>query len=95
MKSKIKYLSAEEPKIFCFILASEKTLELDVKITYDSWAHKCDDHSYVSLIPGKNQNDQRFEKQINNSINLLQPEGLTIDSYSKLTDKVYRMFLDT
>ena len=25
----------------------------------------------------------------------MQPEGLTIDSYSKLTDKVYRMFMDT
>jgi glycoprotein-N-acetylgalactosamine 3-beta-galactosyltransferase len=78
------------------ILTSKKNLESRVSITYDAWAHKCDDHDFVLLIPGEeNKIGQRIEKKINNAFNLLQPEGLLNDSYNQLTDKVYHMFMDT
>ncbi len=82
------------PTIFCFILTSQTNFESRVKVTYEAWAHKCDDHSFVLILSGKMSNGKRIHKKINNTFNLLQPEGLLIDSYGKLTDKVYRMFMD-
>jgi len=81
--------------IFCMILTSKKNLESRVSITYEAWAHKCDDHDFVLLIPGEEKKiGQRIEKKINNTFKLLQPESLLNDSYEKLTDKVYHMFID-
>lgn len=37
---------------------------------------------------------QRTEFKYENTLNLLQPEGLTNDTFKALTNKVYRSFLD-
>ena len=81
--------------IFCMILTSKKNFESRVSITYDAWAHKCDDHDFVLLIPGENTDGERVEIKINNAFKLLQPEGLLNDSYAQLTDKVYHTIMDT
>jgi len=50
--------------IFCMILTSKKNLESRVSITYEAWAHKCDDHDFVLLIPGEEKKiGQRIEKK--------------------------------
>ena len=87
-------ISSSNPTIFCFILTSKNNLDSRVKVTYEAWAHKCDDHSFVLILSGQKSDGKRIHSQINSTFNLLQPEGLLIDSYRKLTDKVYRMFLD-
>jgi hypothetical protein len=83
----------KEQTILCFIITNEINFILLNEI-YDSWVHRCDDHAFVQLISDRKDYGKRQEKIINNVFKLLQPEGLHVDSYSKLTDKVYYMFMD-
>lgn len=84
---------AHEPTILCLILTTKNNLlNKRTQTVYDTWAHKCDDHKFILLIPGKQVNT-RVEEKMNN-FTLLQPERLLVDSYGKLSDKVFNMFID-
>ncbi len=61
-------------------------------MTYDTWASKCDNQSFISLIPGQEPSFKRVETKFKNHFNILKPEGLINDKYSKLT--VYKTFKD-
>jgi hypothetical protein len=38
------------PSIFCFILTTEDRLNKNAKTVYESWAHLCDNHTFVSVL---------------------------------------------
>jgi len=81
-------------KIFCIIMTTANNLELKARVIYDSWASKCDNHVFVSFIPHHTPSFERVELKYKNIFNVLKPEGLMIDQYDKLTDKVYKSFKD-
>jgi len=85
--------NTKNPKIFCFIITNVKNLKPKAQIIYDSWAYKCDDHRFVTLIPGKNKSE-KLEERLNKKLKLLKPTGLIIDTYRLLTHKMFRMFMD-
>ena len=83
------------PRIFCIILTQHKNLETKAKATYDTWAHKCDNHSYITQIHVTHKSEARAEFQIvNKSLIVLKPEKLHVENYQKLTDKVYAAYED-
>ena len=56
---------------------------------YDSWAYKCDDYRFITLISGKNKSEL-LEENFKEKLKLLKPEGLIIDKYNLLTFKVFK-----
>ncbi len=81
------------PTIFCLIITKIRNLDTHTQIIYDSWAHKCDDHRFITLIPGQNKSEI-LEENFKEKLKLLKPNGLIIDKYNLLTYKVFRMFID-
>ena len=94
------------PKLFCIILTSDKSYKKKAKIIYESWANKCDDYRFITMVP----NDIKSKINNNNSTNefknksiefnydeklkFLQPADLIHDSYEELTSKVYHTLKD-
>ena len=79
------------------ILTSKKSIKTKGRTVVNAWAKKCDNYRLVALVTNTN------ESIINSIIrtDILQPPGLAIDTYKKLTDKVflalmyiYRKFLN-
>jgi len=71
-------------RIFCLILTSNKNIDTKVKLTYDSWAQKCDSHKFITIIPDhlrsnlSNSIESAFEPiEYRNDFHLFQPPGLT------------------
>ncbi len=84
----------DRPKIFCITLSAIKNPETKARMTHATWASKCDNHSFISLIPYQEPSFERVEIKYKNYFNILKPENLIIDKYSKLTEKVYKTFKD-
>jgi len=80
--------------IFCIILTTQKNLKNKAKIIHETWASKCDNHTFVSLLPDTQTSTQRQEITYQNLFNVLKPAGIINDKYEKLTDKVYATFKD-
>ncbi len=59
-----------KPKLFCIILTSKKQYKTRPKIVYESWAHKCDDFRFISMLP----NDILNELAKQNNLSKLQIE---------------------
>ena len=79
-----------EPTIFCIILTTEAHLQSKAKIIYETWASKCDEHEFISIIPNHLKNNKNIsELKYENMFNLLQPFDFKHDSYNNLTSKVY------
>ena len=79
-----------EPTIFCIILTTEAHLQSKAKIIFETWASKCDEHAFISIIPNHLKNKKNIsELKYNNLFNLLQPYDFKHDSYGNLTSKVY------
>ncbi len=88
-------LANNNSKIFCIILTTPKKLESHSKIVYSTWAKKCDNHSFISLIPNEPvQFFKRKEIKYQNSFNLLKPQGFVYENYDGLTDKVLKTIED-
>ena len=83
----------KSPTIFCLIITNIRNLDSRTQMIYDSWAYKCDDYRFITLIPGKNKSEL-LEENFKEKFKLLKPEGLIIDRYNLLTFKVFRMFID-
>lgn len=83
------------PRIFCMILTSNKNLKTRVKLVYDKWAHKCDMHKFIMVIPNEMHQDSQVHSdgaiEYQNGYHILQPPKLnsTTDKYDKLTDKMF------
>jgi hypothetical protein len=87
------FKSSRRPKLFCFILSSSKNcLNGKAKIIYESWAHKCDNYKFVSVIPEeiRLRNESYITEngtEFNNGFDILQPPGLGTkvnDTYHKV-----------
>ncbi len=63
--------SVSKPKIFCIILAKEENLVSKAKLVYNKWASKCDNHSFISSIPGLPMLGERAQIKFDNFINVL------------------------
>ena len=78
-------------RLFCFILTSSKNfLGGKAKIIFDTWASKCDNYKFVSVIPEEIK-DERFYKEngteFDYGFDILQPPGLGVtvnDTYKKV-----------
>ena len=68
-------ISKSDPKIFCIILSQAKSLETKAKATYSSWAHKCTDYRFISLIPGHDLTDKKIDIAYDNYMKVLKPGG--------------------
>lgn len=79
--------------IFCIILTTTENLDSKAKTVYNAWANKCDNHSFISLIPNDTQSLERKEIKYKD-FNLLKPAGLFSDKYDHLTNKVFNAFKD-
>lgn len=93
----------KQPKIFCIILTSKKNYKTKSRIIYDSWASKCDNYRFITMIPSEllesNSTENQYknvsiEFEYNKQIKFLQPADLIHDQYDKLTEKVYLTFKD-
>lgn len=69
-------------RIFCLMLTQKKTLETKAKFMTNAWAKHCDNYKLVLLF----NNDTSGITEIDH---VLQPPGVLIDTYKKLTDKVF------
>jgi glycoprotein-N-acetylgalactosamine 3-beta-galactosyltransferase len=87
-------ISKSDPKIFCIILSQAKSLETKAKATYSSWAHKCTDYRFISLIPGHDLTDKKIDIAYDNYMKVLKPGGLVNDTYGRLGAKVVQAFED-
>ena len=67
------------------MLSKQDNLETKAKLMIDSWLHKCDEYKVVVTW---DMSGRLIEQD-----HLLQPPGLYVDSYEKLTDKVFRTFM--
>jgi glycoprotein-N-acetylgalactosamine 3-beta-galactosyltransferase len=82
------------PKVFCIILTRAENLHRKASATYDTWAHKCDNHRYITLIREQQSSPVRAEFRLENSLILLKPEKLIREDYKRLTDKVFAAYED-
>ena len=83
-----------DPKIFCIILSQAKSLEIKGKVVYSSWANKCTDYRFISLIPGHDLTNGKIDIEYDNYLKVLKPEGLVNDTYGQLGAKVVQAFED-
>jgi glycoprotein-N-acetylgalactosamine 3-beta-galactosyltransferase len=88
-------------QVFCMILSSPKTLKDKARVVYNTWAHKCDDYRFISMLPEGNQTTIVSQKEgeykdaiYDNMLKVMQPSRLTEESYEHLTDKVFYLFMD-
>lgn len=77
------------------ILTSKKSIKTKGRTVVNAWAKKCDNYRLVALV---DKNDIETAKMSNITRaseidDVLQPPGLSIDAYSKLTDKVFLTFM--
>jgi hypothetical protein len=93
------------PKLFCIILTSEKSYKQKAKIIYESWANKCDDYRFITMVPNdiSKTNETLLSNEFKNKsiefnydkqLKFLQPADLIHDSYEELTAKVYHTIKD-
>lgn len=96
--NQIEYVYLNSPKIFCIILTSKNSLKTKAKTIYNTWAKKCDNFKFITLLPQGLFSNDNFTNQTNfisteydyKYYNTwLQPPGLFEDEYSKLTNKIY------
>ena len=93
-----------KPRIFCIILTSPANLDNRAIQIETSWAHKCDGHKFMTVIP---ENYIKFNKKLlekkrsNDSVDfhsamlpLYEPNGFRSENYNKLTDKVFFSIMD-
>ena len=70
---------------------------------FNTWATKCDNYKFISVIPEKWLNESNvfitnetklngFEFEYQN-ISFLQPMNFTLDRYNTLTEKMYKTFM--
>lgn len=91
-------------RIFCMILTSPSNLDKKAIYIEQSWAYKCDNHKFITVIPEEyiKFNKKLMEKLKQNEtvafnstmLPLYQPAGFLKENYSKLTDKVFLMLRD-
>ena len=92
--TKIVHLSNIEPRlrIFCLILTTKKNLNSKALIVHETWANKCDNHTFISIID--NSNTKRKEIKHKNLFYVTQPKNFIEDTYKNLTDKILLSFQD-
>ena len=97
-----KEVVCDEPnrvRVFCMILTDPTRLETRAQGVAMTWAKECDNYKFITVIPEKYSNsavriDGSVEVNSSRNLRLLQPAGLTAESYTKLTDKVYLSIID-
>jgi glycoprotein-N-acetylgalactosamine 3-beta-galactosyltransferase len=85
------------PRIFCIILTQPKNLLEKAKNIFNSWANKCDEHLFVSVVIITKNNltsQSSLEYTTTFGMRVLQPFGHYNESYNELTDKVYLTIKD-
>lgn len=83
----MKIILQQGPRIFCMMITIKQNLATRAQLMLDTWLHKCDDYKFVLML-----NTSQTSQAIDDG-HYLQPAGLVDDSFKKLTDKVYRMFM--
>jgi glycoprotein-N-acetylgalactosamine 3-beta-galactosyltransferase len=84
-------------RVFCVILTQPSSLRTKAKAVHETWAKECDDHKFITVIPPRLSNvtfkiGESLETQ--QGMKLLQAAGFNSESYTKLTDKIYRSFIE-
>jgi hypothetical protein len=74
-------------KIFCIILTNVQNLKTKARAVSKTWAKECDDHRFISIL-SNNNTVKRIDVE-KDGLKLLKPEGLLVDQYDLLTNKVY------
>jgi hypothetical protein len=66
--SKLKELLVDQRPakqfLFCIILTDKYSLDTKAAVAYESWAHRCDDHRFLTIIPDdlrNKKNNHSFE----------------------------------
>lgn len=83
--------------IFCIIKTRPESLLNNKTLTvYRTWAYKCDNYRFISVIPKElKTKGNKYKKlhskslEISEPFYVLQPKGLYKEIYGKLTDKLY------
>ena len=47
---------SKKPRIFCMILTTENHLHDHAKAVYETWAYKCHEHAFISMITNETEN---------------------------------------
>ncbi|CAF0938805.1 unnamed protein product [Brachionus calyciflorus] len=83
LKSFLEIYKPIRPKtLFCLILTTEKNLDTKTLVIYKTWAKKCDNFKFFTIKP-------KHDLEGNYWNSIVQPPGLSNDSYKNLTNKVY------
>lgn len=87
-QSNIEY----KPRIFCILLTTKNNLNGKAFTVHETWAHKCDNHTFISIIDSSKS--ERIEIKYKNQFYVTQPANFKVDKYKLLTSKVYAAFQD-
>ena len=84
------------PSIFCIIPTTIDKLDSTATTVYEAWASYCDNHTFVSLIPGKKISPDRGEIKYKNLFYVTKPVNFTKESGDRydLTTKIYAALKD-
>ena len=83
-------LVQKRPQILCYVLTHTSNFDTMAKAAQQAWASKCDLHRFVALV---RNGSETFETKID-SLPVLQPGGVLIDNYGRLSDKVFGAMRD-
>lgn len=85
------------PTIFCLIKTHPHNIRINKTITtYNIWAKKCDNYRFVTLLPQElipENVDLNKTIEVFNEFYMIQPKGLTSETHSYLTLKIYHAIL--
>jgi glycoprotein-N-acetylgalactosamine 3-beta-galactosyltransferase len=92
----------DKPTLFCFILTIPDNYYNKTTSVYRTWATKCDDFRFISVIPKLYLNEQtkyfKHDNQVSVEVDrpfpILQPAGHEKEIYKRLTDKIYLTLID-
>ncbi len=79
------------PRIFCMIITTNENLNDRAKAVYESWANRCDNYAFTTILPNMHQ---YILYHLFTKLNILHPKEYTYESYGNLTYKVLYSFKD-
>lgn len=94
------YWKTKSKQIYCFIITTAEQLDDQAIVTYETWASKCDNHAFITLLSDEQITKSTLLKKgsnlmrYNNTFNVLHPKHFVTDSYKNLTTKIHLAIAD-
>lgn len=84
---------SDKKELFCLIKTTPGALKTNKTLTsFNVWASRCSNYRFITLIPEDKQSTAvkyGNHMEISTPFYITQPEGLNVELYGKITDKLY------